>query len=140
MANRAAEEDGDDGESQEEQGVQGGENEESGGGGRVEEGKGEEGVEGCKGGLNVELVSCWLICGNGKVVGTYHCQSAYDLTRRVDIAGHELADEVCCHTDNGDHGDDTEATGDKEGPCERGGGGHICLRFVWCLGVSWTLL
>ena len=76
-----------------------------------------------------KLVSCWPFCDNGKAVGTYHRESAYDLARRVDVAGHELADEVCRHADDGDHGDDAEATGDQEGPCERGGGSHFCLRF-----------
>lgn len=58
--------------------------------------------------------------------GTYHCQSAYDLTRWVDVAVHELADEVGCHADYGDHGDDAEASRDKEGLRQRSGGGHVC--------------
>jgi len=75
------------------------------------------------------LVSCWLCCENGEAVGTYHRESAYDLARRVDVAGHELADEVCRHANDGDHGDDAEAARGKEGPCEWSGGGHFCWRF-----------
>jgi hypothetical protein len=48
---------------------------------------------------------------------TYDCQCAYDLTGWVDIAVYELADEVCCHADDGDHGDDAEAAGDEECLC-----------------------
>ena len=83
-----------------------------------------------------KLVSCWLFGENGEVVETYHCQSAYNLTRRVDVAGHELADEVCRHADNGDHGDDTEAAGDKKGPRKWGGGCHFCWRLgpLLCFG------
>ena len=76
-----------------------------------------------------KLVSCWPFCDNGKAVGTYHRESAYDLARRVDVAGHELTDKVCRHADYGDHGDDTEAARDEECPCEWGGGGHFCWKF-----------
>ena len=55
MADRPAEKDRDDGESQEEQGVEGGEDEKGGGGGGVEEGQGEEGVEGCERGLRIRV-------------------------------------------------------------------------------------
>ena len=84
--------------------------------------------------------------GNREVVTTYHCQSANNLTRGVDVAANELADEVCRHADYGDYGDDTEAARDEEGPSKRGGGGHFCVRLGFWMGdgffvvVDWYFL
>jgi hypothetical protein len=72
------------------------------------------------------LVFARVICGGARETGTYHCQSAHNLTRRVDVAVHELADEVCRQANYGDHGDDAEAAGDQEGLCQWSGRSHLC--------------
>ena len=46
---------------------------------------------------------------------TYDCEGPDYFARWVDVAVYELADEVGCQADYGDHGDYAEAAGDEEG-------------------------
>lgn len=62
---------------------------------------------------------------------TYHCQRAYDLSWRVDVAIDELTDEVGCHAHDGDHRHHAQAASDDEGLCEWGEGGHDVYILVY---------
>lgn len=76
----------------------------------------------------------WVWVGLGGCGGTYDDERPYDFSRRLDVGGDDLGNEVGCHAHDSDHGDEGEAADQEEGFGQRGGAivwdGHL-ERVAW---------
>lgn len=68
-------------------------------------------------------------------VGTYNDESPYNLFRWLNVGADDLADEVGSHADDGDHGNEREASNKDKGLRQRRGSifwdrhGGLCIRY-----------